>query len=159
MLSKLVPKVLVAISVSAVLFSATVVFRNEVRDVMLASDLWGAIDKGDTRKVQALIQRGANPNRIGAGGLAGGTPLTRATERSDTAIMKLLVQNGADVNKSFGAGWTALMFAETPEVARCLLRLGADPNLKNHNKQTALQMAKEYERPTVAAVLKPVTRP
>ncbi len=114
---------------------------------------------GDTVRVQRLLKRGANINRIGAGAYAGGTPLTWATEKSNTAMMKLLVQNGANVNKNMGRGWTALMYAETPEAARCLLRLGADPNMKTDDGDTALQVAKVYGRPRVAAVLKPVTRP
>src|SRR5579871_539324 len=63
--------------------------RQNFREWILSSDMYDAIRAGNASKVETLLQRGANPNRDGAGGLAGGTPLTWAIEESDITIMKV----------------------------------------------------------------------
>lgn len=119
----------------------------------LSADVYHAIKDGNASEVAHLLERGANPNRIGAGGLVGGTPLTWATKKSDLKIMEVLIRGGADVNKKTGDGYTALMLAPSPQAAQLLLDAGADPKVRNDDGQTALQLAKANNLLKVAKVL------
>jgi ankyrin repeat protein len=72
--------------------------RQNFREWILSGDMYTAIRAGNASEVERLLQRGANPNREGAGGLAGGTPLTWAMEQSDITMMTVLINYGANVN-------------------------------------------------------------
>ncbi len=128
--------------------------RRAIWELYLSADVYHAIEAGNASEVNNLLQRGANPNRIGAGGLVGGTPLIWATEKSDLKIMKVLITGGADVNKRIGREFTALMLAPTPQAAQLLLDAGANPLLQNEGGQTALQYAQEMKLPQVVKVLR-----
>jgi ankyrin repeat protein len=127
--------------------------RRGIWELYLSSNVYEAIQAGNVSEVEHLLQRGANPNRHGAGGLVGGTPLLWTTEKSDLKIMKVLIQGGAEVDHSNDGGYTPLMFASSPQAAQLLLDAGANPRLKNNYGQTALQCAMLNKLPEVAAVL------
>jgi len=127
--------------------------RQAIWELYLSADVYEAIEAGNASEVAALLRRGANPNRIGAGGLVGGTPLTWATQKSDLKIMKVLIQGGADVNKRIDGNYTALMLAPTPEAAQLLLHAGANPQLQNEDGQTASQFAWRMKLPQVEKVI------
>lgn len=111
-----------------------------------------AICKKDVRQVNALLERGADPNMIFELGPAKGfTPLTWALVPAPELCSRLggnievamaLVEHGADVNKkaiTYG-GSTPLMEASRTydvEILKHLLKNGADPNLIDDKGQTA----------------------
>lgn len=125
-----------------------------IKDLNFRADMYDAIKARNASNVGKLLKAGADPNREGAGGLMGGTPLRWATWNSDLKIMKILIKGGADVNLQVNYGQTALMDAQTPEAAQLLLDAGADPNLKNDSGQTALDCANVNHFPRVAEVIK-----
>jgi hypothetical protein len=128
--------------------------RRAVWELYLSADVYDAIQSGNALAVGKLLQQGANPNRDGAGGLMGGTPLMWATHKSDLKIMKILLRGGADVNQKTHGGYTALMHARTPQAAQLLLDAGADPDLLNDTGYTAWHHARDNHWPKVAEVIK-----
>ena len=96
-------------------------------------------------------------------GTSGHTMLMRASMNVQPKIVEFLLAKGANPNLQSEDGNTALMFVsgllpETSdrgdewinsqsqiEVAKILLQHGADKNLKNNKKQTALGLAKKYK--------------
>lgn len=67
-----------------------------------------------------------------------------AIMQNDLALVQQLVNNGADVNSRDKDGDCALMLATvygSAEMVRFLLEEGADPDLKNHEDETALMWA------------------
>ena len=123
-------------------------------ELYLRADVYEAIKAGNAADVATLLRKGANPNRDGAGGLMGGTPLMWATHKSDLKIMQVLIKGGADVNQKTNGGYTALMQAQTPQAAQLLIDAGADPNLLNDYGYTAWHSAKDNHLPRVAEVIK-----
>lgn len=110
-----------ALAVSAWLWSQ----RGWIWRWYLSGFMFQAIQRGDTAGVQDLLRRGADPNREGAGGLMGGTPLTWAAAKGDIPMLRLLIANGAKVDKRLGYGYTAADAARVtghPEAAEFLSR-------------------------------------
>jgi ankyrin repeat protein len=123
--------------------------------MFLAGDVHAAIKAGDAAEVASLLRKGANPNREGAGGLMGGTPLTWAVDyKSKPEIIRVLIKGGANVNQRTSQGYTALMGAQTPEIAQLLLNAGADPTLRDNYDHAAWNRAYDRQRPQVAEILK-----
>ncbi|MGV3721612.1 MAG: ankyrin repeat domain-containing protein, partial [Actinomycetota bacterium] len=89
------------------------------------------------------LKAGADPNQRGREGM---TPLCCATAvHGRPELLRLLVDSGADVNAADPKGCTPLMWAVrfgNTAVARQLLELGADPNARNNDGDTVLQVAK-----------------
>lgn len=98
---------LLAISAAGVMALVFIPFGKAFKELNLNSYVYKAIKAGDAAEVEKLMQRGANPNRFGAGGLVGGTPVTWAIAKSDVKILNVLIQHGADVNRD-DDGWTPL---------------------------------------------------
>lgn len=83
--------------------------------------------KGDVKKVQELLDKGANINEWKYG-----TPLMFAASEGKLEVVKLLVSRGADLNAQAKAGWTALGWAAMnghQEVVDFLIVSGADINI------------------------------
>ena len=95
-------------------------------------------DTNNPTILSLLIKAGADVN---ARTEDGWTPLMFASYKSNRDIISLLIEAGADVNAQTQRGLTALMWAsqnnQDPDVICCLLRSGADPNLKDDNDKTA----------------------
>jgi ankyrin repeat protein len=94
--------------------------------------LFDAINKGNTKEVEALLKQGAN---INARGGDKATPLIHAVNKQDTAMVDLLLKNGADVNAHTGDDYvrreTALMIASwtgNVSIMKKLIEAGADVN-------------------------------
>jgi ankyrin repeat protein len=81
--------------------------------------------KGDTAKVNALLNKGADVN---AKDKDGKTALMAASEKGHTEIVKTLIDNGANVNAKSKIGSTALMLASLgghTEIVQLLKKAGA----------------------------------
>jgi len=120
--------------------------------------------------IQALLERGANPNAQltknlpGRSGMdsgdttldSGATPLMRAARAGDHAAMRMLLQHGADPKLTTKEGNTALLFAagvgyrdkntrgseaDALEGLKLLAGLGIDLNQQNDKGETALHGA------------------
>ena len=90
-------------------------------------DLFEATRKGETSKVELLLQAGANVTA-----LEGGTALTLAAYLGHTEIVHLLIGAGSYIDASDQWPATALIYAAylgNVEIAQALLVAGADVNL------------------------------
>jgi ankyrin repeat protein len=92
--------------------------RNE-----LNADLFTAIRDGDTIRIKALLQRGADVN---ARDEDRATALMHAAADADLSLMKLLLEKGAEVNATSKSAATALVWAlHDVEKVKLLLKHGA----------------------------------
>jgi ankyrin repeat protein len=100
--------------------------------ISLSEQLYVAIDKNDSHKVNSLINQGVDVNKWEESNL---TPLMLASARGQTEIVEILLNNGADifsVDSSLGA--SALHKAAQSgvvDVAQLLLNRGAFINLQS----------------------------
>jgi ankyrin repeat protein len=84
---------------------------------------------------EVLIEREAAVNR------KGWTPLHYAATKGNIAIMRKLLEENAYIDAESPNGTTPLMMAAyygSPLAVKLLLEEGADPNLRNHGKASAL---------------------
>ena len=105
-----------------------------------------ATSTGQLEAIDFLLGQGADPNQ---GDTWGVTPLRKAPTPQ---AVERLVQGGADVNL-VSRGQTPLataLYQGALEIARTLLELGADPDVRNHGGRTALHYALEAEGDAVA---------
>ncbi len=105
--------------------------------------------------VKMILSAGANPNAAEPSN--GVTALLMAVKTGRTDLAKILVAAGADVNKSSSNLITPLMSACVTgdvESARFLISKGAHLNVRDHNGNSALQLAKNYNCPDLADLLK-----
>ena len=89
--------------------------------------LQNAIHKGDIKKVQELLDKGADINEWKYG-----TPLMMAASEGRIEIATLLIARGADINVQSKNGWCALGFAAEQgqqEMVNLLVAKGADVDL------------------------------
>jgi len=96
---------------------------------------------------QALIDRGAEVNR------PGWSALHYAATSGWSPMIRLLLENSAYIDAEAPNGNTPLMMAAqfAPALAtKLLLEEGADPNLKNHDGLTALDLAQQKGNPEAA---------
>jgi ankyrin repeat protein len=116
--------------------------------------LHGAVQRGDLAAVNAVLDRGVNPNGADRYGTL---PLTLACVNGDARIVDRLLQGGADANGRLPGGETALMTAaRTGSVAviKSLLAHGAQVNAtENLRGQTALMWAAAANNPAAVKVL------
>ena len=105
-----------------------------------ADQLYAAIRAGDTVRLRALVDGGADVNVKDRRG--GATPLMHAAAIGSLEAMQLLLDKGADVNARNAAEATALMWAATDiSKIRLLLDRGADINAASSLGHTVLQLA------------------
>ena len=79
----------------------------------------------------------------------GWTPLHYAATKGNIAIMRKLLDENAYIDAESPNGTTPLMMAAyygSPLSVKLLLEEGADPNLRNHGKASALDLAQSAER-------------
>ncbi len=117
-----------------------------------------AIDAGNSKKVRAFLEAGANPNLRTD---RSQTPLHFAAARGDVISAKLLLRYGANTNVQSTSGDTPLHSAvraafygsgsDRPDMVRLLLKNGADPNLRDDAGETPLHRACHH--PKIAKVL------
>ena len=88
-----------------------------------------AVHEGDTAKVKALLEAGADPNRLM--GVRDERPLRIAAQQNNLRIAQLLLQHGADVDGESAIVGTAMEAAirhAHVKMAKLLLDYGADPS-------------------------------
>ncbi|WP_353273965.1 ankyrin repeat domain-containing protein [Wolbachia endosymbiont (group A) of Ennomos erosarius] len=93
--------------------------------------LYLAAKRGHTKIVKILIEKGANVNVIGKGGL---TPLYWAVQEGRTEIVKILIAKGAKVDAAGKDGFTPLHWAVQKgraEMVKILIENGADHLIKD----------------------------
>jgi len=94
--------------------------------------------------VRLLLEHGAVPeirDKIGATALHYAVTCHEAME-----IIPLLLERGADIDATDGMGFTALISAvvnDQPDLVRLLLDRGADPGIRTHEDQSALDCAQD----------------
>lgn len=99
-----------------------------------------AAHQGHQPTVEALLRRGAQPNR------PGWTPLHYASSAGQDAIARVLLENNAYIDAESPNGTTPLMMASRHghlALARMLVEEGADPRPRN---QAGLSAADYFER-------------
>jgi cytohesin len=91
-------------------------------------EIFLAIQHHDRDEVQALLKQGVSANVRSKWGQ---TPLQIAVGYADIPVIQLLFDHGADANAQ-GTGQPPVLYAalDQPELARLLLKRGANPNLK-----------------------------
>lgn len=110
---------------------------------------------GETERAAALIERGAQVNRLGW------TPLHYAASRGQTDTARMLIEKGSMVNAPAPDGTTPLMMAAhsgNREVTQLLLSKGADATAINLNKNTAADWARERNHTRLARELDEVAQ-
>lgn len=102
----------------------------------MPNSLFEAIEACDVSRVEALLQRGADPDQVEDGYL-GRSPLhvviAELEHDAALAMVRLLLAHGADIERTslgFGGGTPLLcaLFNGHDAMARFLLEAGADPN-------------------------------
>ena len=110
---------------------------------------------GHIAVVNELLAKGANVNVVND---IGWTALMKASDYGHAAVVKeLLEASDIRVNMADKFGNTALIKASTngrDKVVKMLLDGGADVNVVNNNRQTALMLADNYGHAAVAALLR-----
>ena len=104
-------------------------------------DLVELAERGNLRRLEALLSVCANPNVRDADGW---TPLHRAAQQGHHEVVTSLLSAGADPDLQDARGWTPLHRAAQKghhEVVTSLLSAGADPNITNEHKTTPLHIA------------------
>jgi len=97
---------------------------------------------GNIPVAEVLLRHGADPN---GNALRRHLPLNAAVQNAYGSLVELLVANGADINLQDALGTSPLHTAVTGDTARrsgmpeLVMRLGADPSLRNSRGLTALE--------------------
>ncbi|MGV8898109.1 MAG: ankyrin repeat domain-containing protein [Burkholderiaceae bacterium] len=86
----------------------------------------------------------------------GTTPLMGAAMLGKTKLIQEIIAAGAHIDAVDDLGWTSLMYAASRnevDATELLLKRGANPTLRNHNNETAAEIARSKDNLEAAAVL------
>ena len=102
--------------------------------------LYDHIENSDIEGVRRLIKNGVDLNKIDDFGL---TPLHMAVSCENLDIIELLIIEGADVNKVDDNGNPPILLvgSQDEKIIKMLLEYGANPNIKNSDGRTILDVA------------------
>jgi len=127
----------------------------EVRTAQDESPLMLAALKGYTDICGKLIERDADVNK------PGWAPLHYAATGGHLDIMRMLLDNNAYIDAASPNGTTPLMMAAkyaNAETVKLLLEAGADPSLKNMQRLTAIDFARQALRDDSVALIAEAVR-
>ena len=118
-----------------------------------------AAKANDSALVNELLKQGAelewrNP------GWDGHTALAIACRSGSYEAAEALCAHGAELDARDNSQHTPLILAvwkDSTKICEMLLALGADPSLKDKDGKTALDWARQRNKPECAALLQPVT--
>ncbi len=146
--------------------------------------LFLALDRGKSKAAQALLNGGADYNKLGRRAIAmavrtgnsaaisqmiaqgaafdqpdggGLTPLVQAVRRGDQRIAKILLQAGANTESQVSSGVPLICWAAAngqEEIVRELVTRGASINTVDQHGRNALDLASSHEHQPVVAYLK-----
>lgn len=119
-----------------------------------ATTLLDAVDAGDVRTVDLLLDKGADLNAVDRPGF---NALRKAAFTGQVALVERLLSRGAQVDARDKDGWTALMLASAAghsAIVEVLLGAGADPRIADRQGTTALDAATRRGRLDTAARLR-----
>ena len=85
------------------------------------------VDFNNLPAVKWLLANGAAPNTTSTGG----TAVFNAVTEDNLEMVTLLVNSGANINAQDCDGWTPLCRTNSLTMAQLLLKLGADPNIRD----------------------------
>lgn len=108
---------------------------------------------GDAKRVEALINKGAQVNRLGW------TPLHYAASKQQIEVAQLLLRKGALANAPAPDGTTPLMMAArsgSSKMVNLLLEHGADPTTLSLNKLSAADWAENNKQTRLAEQLRQI---
>lgn len=114
-----------------------------------------AANKGHLEAVEALLEKGANPNA--PSGKEEYTPLMLAAAEGHKDVVRLLLEKGADHSARNTNGWTALWIAAAQGkkyVAELLIKAGADVNAPDETGLSPLSVAEAQGHSEIAKILK-----
>lgn len=122
----------------------------DVRNAADETPLMMAALKGQLDVATLLIERGADVNKTGW------TPLHYAATGGHAALVRLLLEHHAYIDAGSPNGSTPLMMAAqygTPGVVKLLLEEGADPTVRNQLGISALDVARNANRPEAVQLI------
>jgi hypothetical protein len=114
----------------------------------------GAMLRGLTETVEALLDGGANPNHQD---VIGSTAFSSALLKGHVEAALLLLKRGLKIDLEDRDGWTHLFYAvglNQPKAVIALLEAGANVNHKDKNKKTPMDWAIEQKRMEIREILK-----
>ncbi|CAM2067759.1 Ankyrin repeat domain-containing protein [Sulfidibacter corallicola] len=120
----------------------------------LISALTLAILQGNHDLIEAMLDRGLNPNQTTSEGTP---PLIWATLTGSPNLTRFLLEHGADPNKSTPMGKTPLMFATAfgfHQVVETLIEFKADLNAVDFAGNTVVHFASAWEGSGLLSLLK-----
>ena len=132
-----------------VLFTINFTFAQDDLDLKMIT----AAAKGDVKKVNTYLKKGAN---INAKNRARWTALAYATKYKHVNVVKYLVENGANINKTVNTGSTPLQIALNQgsyDIADYLIKNNADVNVKDIMGMSALAWAAKSNKLKVVKYL------
>lgn len=94
-----------------------------------AGDIHRAVERNDLKAIQALIAK--DPQVVGARDSTQRTPLHLAAQYGNLELVTYLLAHGADVKARAENEFTPLHVTDDPEIARLLIKNGADPKAKS----------------------------
>jgi ankyrin repeat protein len=118
--------------------------------------LFQAVMKNDSSKVEAYLNDGADPNFKIKKGFFEMDMLIWAVQHQDTKIITLLVEHKAEVDWRDAFKTTALMYAANTgnkTIVDFLIAHGADPNAKDEQGNSVLSAAKESKNEEVIKLI------
>ena len=119
--------------------------------------LWDASSSGDTEKIAAALDAGADINALDTRRSGSGRrPLNWAASKNHPEAVRLLLQRGAAVDAVNRTGFTALHHAAesgATEVAKDLLAAGANRELKNESGEHAADVARRKGHEALAKLI------
>lgn len=136
------------------LFFLTVITLGCTSDADMNEEFAMAAKHGDTERVQALLQQGANVNAVDR--QFGATALMWAAHEGHTDIVRLLLDSGASIDAQQSLGRTALWYtAQQGRIgpAEILIAAGANVDLASKDGKTPHDIALERGHRDIADLL------